>query len=422
MSVKTGWPLDQGKDADLLLAARDAFGPDGSKRVGVAVSGGGDSIALLHLLHRAAPHAGWDVRAVTVDHGLRDGSADEARGVAEYCASLGVPHTTLTWDHCAIAGNVMDAARKARMRLMGDWARVQGIAQVALGHTADDQAETFLMGLARASGLDGLAGMRGVWRDDGVQWVRPLLSHSRAELRSYLRRQGIGWVDDPTNHDAAYTRIKARKALAVLAPLGITVESLTATMGHLSAAQHALRETLHAAVKADVTDSTGVVQVRRAAFDALPIDLQRRLLQMAIGWLSGEAYPPRSAKQATLLSAMREGRDATLNGCRFRVADGVIRMLREPKAVAGVATLTTAAWDHRWHLDGPHADGLTIRALGDGLRLVPDWRGTGLPRDALVVTPAIWRGDALIAAPVAGFAQGWTATRRPGFASFLLSH
>jgi tRNA(Ile)-lysidine synthase len=422
VSVTPEWPLDQGKDADLLLAARYAFPPDGSEQVGVAVSGGGDSIALLHLLHRAAPHAGLDIRAVTVDHGLRDGAADEARGVADYCASLGVPHDTLTWDHGVIAGNVMDEARKARMRLIGEWAFRQGIAQVALGHTADDQAETFLMGLARSSGLDGLAGMRHLWREDGVQWVRPVLSHSRANLRNYLRRHGIAWADDPTNDDDRYTRIKARKALVALAPLGITVKSLTASMTHLALARHALRETLHAAVKAHVTESAGAVQISRAAFDALPMDLQRRFLQMVIGWMSGSDYPPRTAKQVNLLMAMRDGRDATLNGCRFRANATTIRILREPKAVATCETPTTALWDYRWHLHGPHAPGLTIRALGDGLRAVPQWRDAGVQRDALIVSPAVWRGDALIAAPLAGFAQGWTATLRPGLVSFLLSH
>jgi tRNA(Ile)-lysidine synthase len=422
VSVADGWPMDQGKDAGLLLSARDAFPPDGVNKVGVAVSGGGDSIALLHLMHRVAPQMGWQVHAVTVDHALRVASVAEAAGVATYCASLGVPHTTLRWDHGDIAGNLMDAARQARMRLIGDWAQARGIAHVALGHTADDQAETFLMGLARASGLDGLAGMRRCWREGVVMWGRPLLGQSRTALRAYLQRHGIGWVDDPTNDDDSFTRIKARKALAVLAPLGITVESLTATVGHLTLARYALRQMVTAACHQHVMEQTGALHITRAAFAAMPDDVQRRLILAAISWLSGDPYPPRSDKQTTLLFALRDGRHATLNGCRFRVGRDVIRILREPKAVACLETPTTAPWDNRWHLDGPHAPGLTIRALGDGIRYCPGWRATGLPRDALLVTPAVWRGEVLISAPLAGFAQGWTATLRPGFTSFLLSH
>lgn len=422
MPVTRDWPLDQGSDSDLLLEVRSAFPSDGFDKIGVAVSGGGDSIALLHVMQRVAPHAGWDLHAVTVDHGLRPEAAAEAAGVAEYCATLGVPHTTLRWDHGMIAGNVMDAARQARRRLMGEWARTREITRLALGHTADDQAETFLMGLARASGLDGLSGMRRFWWEHDIMWGRPVLGHSRTDLRSYLGRHGIGWVDDPTNDDESYTRIKARKALQVLAPLGITVAGLTKTTNHLAVALHALDETLRGLVNQSVTEVAGTLLVSRSGFDAVPFDLQRRLLNAAIGWLTGHVYPPRTDKQATLVFALRAGRDATLNGCRFRINTDTIRILREPKAIATLETPITAVWDNRWHLTGPLAPDLTIRALGDGIRQCPNWRKCGLSRDALIVSPAIWRGDALISAPLAGFSNGWTATVRPGFASFLLSH
>jgi tRNA(Ile)-lysidine synthase len=417
-----GWPLDQGKDADLLLSAQYAFPPDGFSKVGVAVSGGGDSIALLHVMHRIAPHAGWAVHAVTVDHGLREAAADEAAGVAAFCAGLGVPHSTLQWDHGAIAGNVMDAARRARMQMVGDWARAQGIAHVALGHTADDQAETFLMGLGRASGLDGLVGMRACWRADGVMWARPLLKHGRADLRAYLRRHHIAWVDDPTNDDDRYTRIKARKAMALLAPLGITAETLTATMGHLTLARLALRDVVARACYQHVVEQAGALQMDRNAFLALPDDVQRRLTMAAINWVSGDTYPPRSDKQARLLSALQGGRDATLNGCRFRNRGDSIRIFREPKAIARLDRPTTALWDNRWRLSGPHAPDLTIRALGDGIRQCLDWRVAGLPRDVLIVTPAIWRGDTLIAAPLAGLPNGWTAEITQSLHAFILSH
>ncbi len=423
MPVGYEWPLDQGRDAGLLLSALHAFPPGDVKRVGVAVSGGGDSIALLHLMHRASAHAGWDVCAVTVDHGLRDGSADEAKGVARLCATLGIAHTTLHWDHGTITGNLMDAARKARETLIYNWARDAGIADIALGHTADDQAETFLMGLGRASGLDGLAGMRGLWRKDNVNWSRPLLHHGRADLRAYLRRHHIAWVDDPTNDDESYTRIKARHALAALAPLGITVKSLTTSINHLSLALHALQDTVTAAIASHVTEAAGGVTVARAGYDALPFDVQRRVLAAVIGWVSGNPYPPRASAQVMLHHKIATGLDTTLNGCRFRGKGDVVCIFREPKAVIGRGCATNQIWDGRWRLYGSHAPDLQIRALGaDGLRACKDWRATGHSRDALIVTPAIWRGDALISAPLAGMPQGWTARIVTPFAHFTVSH
>jgi tRNA(Ile)-lysidine synthase len=421
--VEGDWPNVEDKDFDLLLSAQYGFLPVGQTQVAVAVSGGGDSIALLHLVHRAAPHMGWRVSAVTVDHGLRPEAAGEAAGVARFCETLGIAHTILRWDHGVISGNLMDEARKAREALIRDWALAQGILHVAVGHTADDQAETFLMGLGRAAGLDGLSGMGSFWRKDGVNWSRPLLHHSRAELRAYLVRHGISWVDDPTNEDDRFTRIKARKALAALAPLGITVESLETSISHLSVARHALKETLLAAVKSHVKETAGGLTIGRAAYTALPMDIRRRFLMASIAWLSGDQYAPRTGKQANLLFAMNSNKDTTLNGCRFRCKSDAISINREPKAVVSATCPPDQPWDGRWLVEGPAEPGLEVRALGAaGLRACKDWRATGHSRDALLVSPAIWRGEVLVAAPLAGFSGGWTARIDAGFSSFIISH
>jgi tRNA(Ile)-lysidine synthase len=119
------------------------------ERLGIAVSGGGDSIALMHLLHRIASDEGVALFAATVDHGLRAESADEARTVAKQAAALGIPHDTLRWQGWDGAGNLQDHARQARYALLKEWAKRNDISAIALGHPADDQAETLLMRLAR---------------------------------------------------------------------------------------------------------------------------------------------------------------------------------------------------------------------------------------------------------------------------------
>ena len=423
MPVGPSGASDLGPDAALIGTVRLGFSECGGLRVGVAVSGGGDSMALLHLMHRTALGANCTLFAVTVDHALRLDSAAEARDVARFCQALGVPHTTLRWDHGAVSGNLMDAARQARMRLMSDWAAGMGIAHIALGHTADDQAETFLMGLGRASGLDGLVGMRAVWLQDGITWSRPMLNHSRADLRAYLLRAGVAWVDDPTNSDDRFTRIKARKAMAALAPLGITAQSLTTSMAHLQHALQAVQQAVHRAVKADVAEVAGGLTIARKGYDAQPSDVQRRVLVAAIGWMSGSPYPPRKAAQVTLQLKTAAGLDSTLQGCRFQCKGDVIHIIREPKAAALHACASDQVWDHRWCVAGPHAPDLTLRALGaEGLRFCKNWRDSGISRDVLLVSPAIWRGDALISAPLAGFNPEWQASIPNGFHKFILSH
>lgn len=400
-------------DGDRLIGLIRAALPLG-ETVGVALSGGGDSVALLHLCLAA----GLPVEAVTVDHALRPESGAEAVAVAASCAALGLRHEVRVWSHGVVGGNLMDQARMARMALIGDWARSRGIGVVALGHTRDDQAETFLMGLGRAAGIDGLAGMRRDWRVEGLRLVRPLLDAGRQDLRDWLRSRGVTWIDDPTNENDRFTRVKARRVLAALGPLGITDAGLATVAGHLAQVKAALDVQVAASAARLVREEAGALVIDPAV-QAEPGEVRRRLIVAALVWLSGADHAPRADAVARLEAAMREGRDATLWGCRWRGG----RLMREPKAVAGRVGGLDGLWDGRWVLEGPAAPGAEVRALGtEGLRACPDWRATGLAREVLAVTPAIWSGERLIAAPLAAQDGVWTARIAAPFHLFGLSH
>lgn len=378
--------------------------------IGVALSGGGDSTALLHL----ALKAGFAVEAVTVDHRLRPESADEAARVAATCAALGLRHEVRVWEHGKITGNLMDAARRARMALIVDWAGARGIGVVALGHTREDQAETVLMGLARAGGLGGLSGMRVSWDEGGLHFCRPLLRAGREELRDWLRAEGVGWIDDPTNDNDRFTRIKARRALAALAPLGITSERLADVARHLAEAQAALSIQVAAVGDRLIREAAGALQIDTGLW-AEPVELRRQLIRAALVWLAGPAGVPRAADLTRLMAAMAAGRDATLSGCRFRKG----WLCREPRALGGPVAVGEI-WDGRWRMTGGNGES---RALGPkGLRQCENWRATGLPREVLEVTPALWQGEALVSAPLAGLAGGCSAWVERPFHLFGLSH
>ena len=199
-------------DADILAQVRSAFGNAPPARLGVAVSGGGDSVALLHILTRCFAPGTVALFAVTVDHGLRPESPDEAMQVKEMCAELMVPHTTLRWKSWDGVGNLQERAREARYQLISEWAKSQDIAVFAVGHTADDQAETMLMRLARSSGVDGLAAMPLNRTLFGITLIRPLLGLARQDLRGYLTRNDVDWAEDPSNKNAAYERVRTREA------------------------------------------------------------------------------------------------------------------------------------------------------------------------------------------------------------------
>ncbi len=392
------------------------------KSLGVAVSGGGDSVALLHWLADWADRCGCKICAITVDHGLRPEAADEASQVAAQCAKLGVSHDTLRWTGWNGAGNLQNEARRARYRLMADWAAQNGVCDIALGHTLDDQAETVLMRLARGSGVDGLSAMTPTRQTNGVRWLRPLLRTRRAVLRDYLKLIGVGWVEDPSNEDQKYDRVKARAALDVLEDLGITSEGLAETATRMAAARQVMDQATYLAAKAMAEIKGGAVYLNtKQLFETLP-ETRRRLLAHSLCWVSGHPYSPRRIPLAELENDIFTGKTSTLHGCLITNRADYCILTREPAAVAALIGQTDDIWDNRWRFSGPVIQGLEIRILGDkGLKLCDNWRETGLHRSVLTGSPAIWSGEALIAAPIAGFNPKWGAELTKGENDFLTS-
>lgn len=214
--------------------------PGDCPRVGLAVSGGGDSTALMLLAADWAPGAGAELHVATIDHGLRPEAAREAEQVAALCREVGIPCQVLRWQGWDRRGNLQDAARRARKALLSGWAAERGIATILTGHTRDDQAETVLLRLARGSGVDGLAGIAPVTVENGLRWVRPLLGVGREELRDWLRARGAGWIDDPSNDDPRFDRVRARQMRDQLATLGLTAGRLADTAERMRAAAEVL--------------------------------------------------------------------------------------------------------------------------------------------------------------------------------------
>ena len=413
-------------DAFLLHFIGSAFTFNTPKSVGVAVSGGSDSLALLHLMHRWAADAGVTVQAVTVDHGLRKEAADEAQMVANMCRDLGLKHTTLRWTGWDGKGNLQDQARRARYGLMAEWAKECGIETVALGHTSDDQAETFLMRLARGSGVDGLSGMAVRRQSDGVTWMRPVLLQRRQELRDYLQRHNIGWIEDPSNDDVRFERVKIRQALKVLDGLGLDVERLAGTAQDLQIARSALEHQTQEVAERVVTVLSGDVLFDPAGLRRAHPEIRARLLAHALQWVASAQYRPRRHALTEVEMDILAGRSSTLHGCRILAKITEIRITREHQAVKDIVCPSDAIWDNRWRFEGPHETGLELGVLGEsGLAECPDWRATGIPRASLLASPAVWKKDRLIAAPMAGLGNGWVIKALFGldhFISSVISH
>jgi tRNA(Ile)-lysidine synthase len=299
-----------------------------AKAWAVAVSGGGDSVALMHLARDYARQQSYPLpHVLTVDHGLRPSSAKDAKAVAAWAKRLGLAATVLTWRDKKPKSGVEAAAREARYRLMGAFLVKHDIATLLVGHSQDDQAETFLLRLARGSGLDGLAGMRPsapwpVAGFPGLTLMRPLLGAGRDPLRAYLEAKGQAWLDDPMNEDLAFDRVKVRKVRAALAEAGLTAARIAAAAQHLARARESLEVMTEAVLARAVRkNNPDGLLLDPVALVAAPREVGLRALASVLMAVGGGTYRPRFASLERLYDRIAgKGLQAgvTLHGCQIR--------------------------------------------------------------------------------------------------------
>lgn len=282
-------------------------------RLGIAVSGGPDSMALLLLAHAALNGA---VEAATVDHGLRPESGAEAALVAELCRRMGVAHEIIRVE--VAAGNLQSAARVARYRALNEWVARRGLAALATAHHADDQAETLLMRLNRGSGIAGLAGIRasGDAPEGGGMLIRPLLDWRKAELRAIVTAAGVGFAEDPSNRDETFDRVAMRRQLAETDWLDPAALSRSARhLAEAEAAMSAFVDTIwHDAV---IRQDHSCVYLP----DLAPAGSRQFIAKQIMRRILGRDAKVRGSEIARAVDRLRGGQPATLGGQQVRVTE-----------------------------------------------------------------------------------------------------
>lgn len=280
-------------------------------RLGLAISGGPDSVALLLLAAEARPGM---VEAATVDHALRPESRAEAEQVAALCERLGIPHAilTATWEEKPETA-IQERARAMRYKLLGGWARERGLAALLTGHHLDDQAETFLMRLARGAGVKGLAAMRRATpaANGSLVLMRPLLGWRHADLEAVCAAADTKPAKDPSNEDDQFERVRIRRALADSEWLD--PKAIAASAAHIAQADAGLHWATSLEWKRAVRRGPRGIVYR---LTAAPREIRRRILRRAILALAteGGGSEPRGRELDQLLTALVAGRKATLRG------------------------------------------------------------------------------------------------------------
>jgi len=394
-----------------------------SPSMAVAVSGGSDSLGLGLLLAEWVRERDGRLSILAVDHGLRPEAAAECARVSETFAAIPSCSThILHWDGEKPAHGLQAAARVARYALLADWCRAHGVLHLAVGHTANDQAETVAMRQAHGSGASGLAGMAAVRPESGVQLLRPLLTVPRAAIRDWLRARGQSWIDDPSNELTKFERIRIRQSLSDEATRLLLEQARQCGQerGRLERSAAALL-----AEAAQLHDG-GYVAIKLEAFLAAGHEVRATALRQITLSVSGADY---ASDLEDILSSISERvpGSRTRGGCLFQTLQGRLCVFREAAAIAApvrVAPGWTGPWDRRFGLRV--AGGLSaaeewaIGALGEaGLRQAADRFGIRLKRHSMplparLALPALWRGEHLVSQPHLNVGEGlasWPAPR-----------
>ncbi len=372
--------------------------------VGVAVSGGGDSVALLHAL------ALWGRRPLevfSVDHGLNPDSRRWTQGVAGHAQGIGAGFTALEWTGDKPETGLSAKARTARHRLLADAARAKGVTVICLAHTQDDVAEALVMaGNGSNVGQPALWAPSPVWpQGRGVFLFRPFIGKRRGELRDFLKSRGVGWIEDPANENLASARARARKALEGQVLVSPTLGLFLQPVRLYQDLPHLLVDDGYTGLHAEL----GAITFDAEVFDALPDAVARHRLAAAIVSAGGGDKLPRRDSVDRLRHDLATETAATLCGARIWREGGHIRIAREAGELErrriGPVRLPagqTVIWDGRFDVSSDRAANIVpsgeVRAkLGD-----PDRNALlGLPPALRKALPAVMSDNGKIVLPIA---------------------
>jgi tRNA(Ile)-lysidine synthase len=324
--------------------------------VALAVSGGSDSTALMWLVSRWALTIADPpkITVLTVDHGLRPEAADECRTVVRWAKALGLDAHVLAWRGEKPLSGLQAKAREMRYGLLNAWCEAENATVLVTAHTLEDQAETFLMRLARGSGIKGLAAMRAD-ETGPVLLERPLLRVSRADLRATLLAAGHPWIDDPSNEDERFERVRLRRAASELRQLGLSPEAIARSAMRLERALVPLQGMASDFMARHVeVRPQGFAMVELASFRRLDDEIAIAVLERLLGHLGGSGEPPRLMAVEALHAWFQRGRNQvrTLAGCRIARRKSHLLIGREagrisPRPVV-IAPGQIVLWDNRF--------------------------------------------------------------------------
>ena len=277
------------------------------KRICIGVSGGSDSLALVLMAHQELSPLGYTIISLTVNHGLRESAQQEADYVASVMQQFGIEHHILYWQGAKPTTGIEEAARNARYGLIEKWCEENKVKVLMTAHHLYDQAETFFMRLERGSGLDGLCGMRDVFKRNNILIIRPLLYTSPEVMKKYLNNKGIKWIEDESNFCSDLLRVRIRQFLPEFEQkTGIDVLKIAKTMKCLQASQSYIEKKVNQIVHNIFKNyEQKAFWCNSSEFLKLDEEIQFRVLGKIFKAISKAEYIPQADKIFSLIEKLK---------------------------------------------------------------------------------------------------------------------
>ena len=267
--------------------------PEKPSHIAVAVSGGADSMALTLLTNNWAKARKVKLTAITVDHNLRPESKFEAETVHKWCKKYKINHTILTYTGVIPTSNIEAVAREYRYELLTNYMKDKSINYLLIAHNQDEQRETFFLNLARGSGVYGLCGMPTISERMGIKIIRPMLNFTKQEIKEYLNSIQQEWIEDPSNSDTKYKRVRIRNLKKLIDTLGLSNARLSDTMKNMERVRNSIEFFVSECIEKAVISNGSKLVLDTEKFLYYPSEICLRTLAKLIKDFTNSDYPPR---------------------------------------------------------------------------------------------------------------------------------
>ena len=388
-----------------------------SQKIAIAVSGGIDSMVLMKVSSLSKKIKPKNIHILTINHDLRKGSKEETLFVRKEADKLGLKATVLTWKGKKPKSGIQEKARKKRQNLLFNYCKKNNISDLFFAHHLDDQIENFIFRMFRGSGIVGLTSFSNFSKIDKINLIRPLINTPKSDLLLFAKKQKIEWIEDPSNSNLDFDRVKVRNVLKNFYDSGFDKKLFLKSISKLKSINEDI-ELLTGDYIANYIEvyENIYVSIKKEFFSNSPKEIQMRVIKNCISFFAPEKlFSPKDIKIINILNWIKcnsKVESKTLGGTLFKKNNNAIILYKEVNKLSHIKPVNISksefkSWDNRFLVKSNVKIDGKISYLGpEGVKILKSKKidvnkaKKNAPIAAIYSSPAIWQKKRLISAPI----------------------